>query len=839
VIGGAWSVNGIWPAEYNGVFFYADYVFGKIYTLTPDATAGCRECEYPTPAFVNSTFLETVEPVDVRFAPLRGTQQALYYAKRVGPFVVHRVVYDGEAVNAAPQAVISVSQTVGPLETFFDFDGTESSDPDVGDTLTYEWDFGDGAVSTLASTSHQYSQTGIFLVSLTVTDDSGAKNTAFQEIQVGTPPSVTITSPTATQFSVGDVFTMEGTAFDSNGNSLDDSSLSWEVRQHHATHFHPFIGPISGNSIAMPPAPYPESFLAATNSYLEVRLTATDGDGLKTTVSHDILPITYELDFSTDPSGLSLNIDGFVYGNIEEPLMLAVWENQQITIEAPDQNPLITFFSWSDGGNQVHTITVTGDQSFVAFYDSPEPNTVPYLVTFDSVPQGATSDGPPFSWVATRGGGVFQVESGQLWINDAGPMGVFETASIDSSAVSGSTISVSVDVSSAGNLEPADYAQLVAIVDNVFEFDLGSVAGIINPTTLSGSLTAGSSIVVKLLTQVRLHANMMLKHPRSRSLTAFHFSQVSYEDESYYFDNLSIDVTSGPPPPAPSTVPPTASPTVVPSPAPEPTTAPPPPAGPTASPMESPTTPSPLPPTGSCDVPWTGPDYDIGVTGLTDTQTIDTSCVGDVTIRLELSNIGSLETSGAAVDTFQTFYKIDNNPEQPWLDVLGDEFSTGVNQITVASGAMLQIRTVGDTSAGSETYFVRQFEVVSSSGPPPTPPPGGCDVPWNGPDYVVGNNAFSKTEVLDTSCTGDVKISFSISNAGSLEASGPSMDVLQISYQVDGSSPVSVADVQGGNYSPTYEVIVASSSELKILISGDTTAGSEFYYITDLSVEEV
>jgi hypothetical protein len=49
------------------------------------------------------------------------------------------------------------------------FDGTGSSDPD-GDTLTYEWDFGDSHTGTGATPSHTYAVAGIYDVCLTVND---------------------------------------------------------------------------------------------------------------------------------------------------------------------------------------------------------------------------------------------------------------------------------------------------------------------------------------------------------------------------------------------------------------------------------------------------------------------------------------------------------------------------------------------------------------------------------------------------------------------------------------------------------------------------------------------
>jgi len=51
------------------------------------------------------------------------------------------------------------------------FSASGSSDPDAGQTLTYNWDFGDGSSASGVSASHAYGITGTFLVALEVCDD--------------------------------------------------------------------------------------------------------------------------------------------------------------------------------------------------------------------------------------------------------------------------------------------------------------------------------------------------------------------------------------------------------------------------------------------------------------------------------------------------------------------------------------------------------------------------------------------------------------------------------------------------------------------------------------------
>jgi chitodextrinase len=80
----------------------------------------------------------------------------------------------GPPSNIAPNAVAKVDDPVGFVGQEFNFDGTDSSDPD-GTITNYSWDFGDGSIGYGASITHVYSGTGEYIVTLTVTDDDGAK----------------------------------------------------------------------------------------------------------------------------------------------------------------------------------------------------------------------------------------------------------------------------------------------------------------------------------------------------------------------------------------------------------------------------------------------------------------------------------------------------------------------------------------------------------------------------------------------------------------------------------------------------------------------------------------
>ena len=98
------------------------------------------------------------------------------------------VIITGQSqTNQDPTARMTASAVSGtpPLEVFFD--GSTSSDPE-NSPLTFNWNFGDGAVAQGAAVSHVYTNPGSFTATLTVADDAGATSSSSMTINTEDTP---------------------------------------------------------------------------------------------------------------------------------------------------------------------------------------------------------------------------------------------------------------------------------------------------------------------------------------------------------------------------------------------------------------------------------------------------------------------------------------------------------------------------------------------------------------------------------------------------------------------------------------------------------------------------
>jgi glucose/arabinose dehydrogenase/PKD repeat protein len=351
------SAQSTYPAAYSGALFFADHNRNCIWAMLKGADG------LPSASSVQPFMSAGSGPVHLEIGP----GGDLFYAGFDGGDV-RRISYP--VLNGSPLAVARATPTTGTAPLTVSFDGTSSSDPDAGDTLTYAWDLdGDGAYDdgSSATASWTYTQSGTFSARLRVTDNHGASATDTVVITVGnTKPTATIELPTsATTWRVGQTISFRGSATDPQQGTLPASALSWTLLLYHCTsgcHTHTvqsWTG-VSSGSFTAPDHDNP--------SYLELRLTAADAGGLTDTQTVRLDPRTVQITLSSSPSGMQLTMGS---STAISSFTRTVIEGSINSISAPNQTrnkSNYVFSSWSDGGAQTHNITANATATYSAVF---------------------------------------------------------------------------------------------------------------------------------------------------------------------------------------------------------------------------------------------------------------------------------------------------------------------------------------------------------------------------------------------------------------------------------------------------------------------------------------
>ncbi len=353
VTGGPVYHGSMFPDTYKGKYFVGDYARGFIRTLTLDANG-------------NSTGVQDFDTNAGSVVDMREAFDGSLYYLTYYPARLYRISYS--TGNTIPIANASADKSKGIEPLTVNFSSQGSFDPD-GSVLTYKWDFGDGTSSTLANPQKVFAVQGTYTVTLHVSDGVNIAEAIPLVIQVGVPPSVHIGAPIdGSTYKAGDTIFYTASGIDGAGFDLHDADFTTEVLLHHDTHTHPFLGPIQSKSGTFS---IPSSGEASPHTWLELRVTGKDTNGLSTTAVVNIYPQKSDVTLNSDPVGLSVNLDGTPVTNLPVTLQGVVGFQRELSAPLTQyvNGKVYVFDRWSDGGIAKHFITMKQNAtSYTAYY---------------------------------------------------------------------------------------------------------------------------------------------------------------------------------------------------------------------------------------------------------------------------------------------------------------------------------------------------------------------------------------------------------------------------------------------------------------------------------------
>jgi len=244
--------------------------------------------------------------------------------------------------NKSPVAIFTESAETVYINETITFNAAESHDPD-GTIVNYSWDFGDGNTGTGITVSHDYSDNGFYLVTLTVTDNDGATASAHATKTVMNRQPVASFTETAET-----VNTDETISFDASDSSDPDGSIvnySWD-----------FGDGAKGTGVSVQHA-YPQ------DGTYTVTLTVTDDDGATDTTSAtktvlNRIPIaSFTESAETLSSGESIHFDASESHDPDGTIVNYLWDfgdgNTAVDVDVDH--------AYEDDGVYTVTLTVIDD----------------------------------------------------------------------------------------------------------------------------------------------------------------------------------------------------------------------------------------------------------------------------------------------------------------------------------------------------------------------------------------------------------------------------------------------------------------------------------------------
>ncbi len=201
-----------------------------------------------------------------------------------------------ESGDKAPIAVWG-GETRGSEGSPVDFDASHSSDPDIGDALTFSWNFGDGTTGTGVKPVHVFADNGVYPVLLTVTDSHGATNTQSNSVTIeNADPSVVIGTPPT-------IYSGQTYSFSGGFGDLGQNDDPWQYQINWGNGTGPLTSISSQGAITGS-----RQYLAAGN--YDIGLTVTDKDGGSGSASATLRVLRLPTGLNVNPSIINTSGNG-------------------------------------------------------------------------------------------------------------------------------------------------------------------------------------------------------------------------------------------------------------------------------------------------------------------------------------------------------------------------------------------------------------------------------------------------------------------------------------------------------------------------------------------------
>ena len=206
-----------------------------------------------------------------------------------------------EGRNCAPVARITGASS-GNEGQSLSFDASTSSDPDAGNTLSYQWSIDGVPVGTGATLTHTFADNGSFTLQLVATDNFGASNATTQTVNISNvAPSVGALSTLSAS---------EGSAYSATGSFTDPGDDHWAATVDYGdgTGTQPLV--LNGKSFTLNHTYSDNGSYPVTITVVETDPEAAAGTGTMTVTVSNVPPSVASFDGATILQGESYAAGG-------------------------------------------------------------------------------------------------------------------------------------------------------------------------------------------------------------------------------------------------------------------------------------------------------------------------------------------------------------------------------------------------------------------------------------------------------------------------------------------------------------------------------------------------